>query len=143
MIVRCLRLHDDAVLPTRAYEGDAGFDLRSVERVELAPHGRALVPCGFAIELPEGACALVLPRSGLAARHGVTCLNAPGLIDSGYRGEITVCLHNTDPTEPFVVEPGMRIAQLLVSELVAVCFESSGALTTSERGSGGFGSSGL
>ena len=143
MIVRCLRLHEDAVLPTQAYAGDAGFDLCSVERVELAPHGRGLVPCGFAIELPDQACALVLPRSGLAARHGVTCLNAPGLIDSGYRGEITVCLHNTDPIEPFVVEPGMRIAQLLVTEVAAVRFESSGALSTSERGSGGFGSSGL
>ena len=143
MIVRCLRLHDDAVLPTQAYDGDAGFDLCSVERVMLAPHGRALVPCGFAIELPDGTCALVLPRSGLAARHGVTCLNAPGLIDSGYRGEITVCLHNTDPIEPFVVEPGMRIAQLLVTEVAAVRFESSGTLSTSARGSGGFGSSGL
>ncbi len=143
MIVRCLRLHDDAVLPTQAYEGDAGFDLCSVDRIELAPHGRALVPCGFAIELPEQACALVLPRSGLAARHGVTCLNAPGLIDSGYRGELTVCLHNTDPTETFVVEPGMRIAQLLVTQLSNVRFETSDALSASERGSGGFGSSGL
>lgn len=143
MIVRCLRLHDDAVLPRQAYEGDAGFDLCSVERIELAPHGRALVPCGFAIELPEQACALVLPRSGLAARHGVTCLNAPGLIDSGYRGELTVCLHNTDPTETFVVEPGMRIAQLLVTQLSTVRFETSDALSASERGSGGFGSSGL
>ena len=143
MIVRCLRLHEDAVLPTQAYAGDAGFDLCSVERVELAPHGRGLVPCGFAIELPDQACALVLPRSGLAARHGVTCLNAPGLIDSGYRGEITVCLHNTDPREPFIVEPGMRIAQLLVTRLSTVRFESSDELTVSERGSGGFGSSGL
>ena len=143
MIVRCLRLHEDASLPTQAYVGDAGFDLRSVARVELPPHGRSLVPCGFAIELPAGTCALVLPRSGLAARHGVTCLNAPGLVDSGYRGELTVCLHNTDARSTFVVEPGMRVAQLLVMPLPYVHFEDVDLLSASRRGGEGFGSSGL
>ena len=143
MNVTCRRLHPDAIVPSQAYQGDAGFDLCAVARVELPPHGRALVPCGFAIELEAGSCALVLPRSGLAATHGVTCLNAPGLIDSGYRGELRVVLHNTDPVQTFVVDSGMRIAQLLVVALPAVEFSEATELSESERGSGGFGSSGV
>ena len=108
------RLHADAVVPQRAYTGDAGLDLASCERVELDPGERALVGTGLAVAIPEGYAGFVQPRSGLAARHGLTVVNSPGLVDSGYRGELRVVLLNTDRTEPFVVEPGMRIAQLVV-----------------------------
>src|SRR5262249_13799540 len=137
-----VRVRPGAVLPERAYQHDAAFDLVAAEPAQLSPGGRATVPCGVAIELPPGACALVLPRSGLAARHGVTLLNAPGLIDAGYRGELQAILHNTGE-EPFAVEPGMRIAQLLVLELPAVTLQLADALAGSERGARGLGSSGL
>ena len=136
------RLHADAVLPTRAYPGDAGLDLVACERVELAPGARATVATGIAIAIPPGHAGLVLPRSGLAARHGVSVVNAPGLIDEGYRGEVKVILLNTDAAEPFVVEPGMRIAQLVVVRVPELELHEVAELAVSERGGDGFGSSG-
>ena len=135
-------LHPDARPPARAYEGDAGFDLVSVEAAELTPGARASLGCGLAIELPEGTCGLVLPRSGLARDHGVTVVNSPGLVDSGYRGEIRVTLLNTDRDETFQVEPGMRIAQLVVVALPQVAVTLRDELAASARGEQGFGSSG-
>ena len=135
-------LHPDARPPARAYEGDAGFDLVSVEAAELTPGARASLGCGIAIELPEGTCGLVLPRSGLARDHGVTVVNSPGLVDSGYRGEIRVTLLNTDRDETFQVEPGMRIAQLVVVALPEVAVTLRDELAASARGEQGFGSSG-
>ncbi len=135
------RLREDAVLPTRAYAHDAGLDLAACERVELGPGERALVPTGLAIAIPEGHAGFVQPRSGLAARHGITIVNTPGLIDSGYRGELQVALLNTDARAPFVVEPGMRIAQLVVLALPAVAAVEVDELPDSQRGVRGFGSS--
>ena len=135
------RLRDDALLPAQAYEGDAGLDLAACERVELGPGERALVGTGVAVAIPDGYAGLVLPRSGLAARHGLTIVNAPGLIDSGYRGELKVILLNTDAREPFVVEPGMRIAQLVLVEAASVRLVEVDELPESERGVRGFGSS--
>jgi dUTP pyrophosphatase len=136
------RLREDAVLPSQAYAGDAGMDLSSCERVEIAPGERAVVGTGLAVAIPEGYAGFVLPRSGLAARHGLGKVNSPGLIDAGYRGEVKVILLNTDRHEPFVVEPGMRIAQLLVLELPEVRPVEVAELPESERGPGGLGSSG-
>jgi dUTP pyrophosphatase len=136
------RLRDDAVLPQRAYEHDAGFDLSAYERVALAPGERATVGTGLAIALPSGYAAFVQPRSGLAARNGITIVNSPGLVDAGYRGEIMVVLHNTDREHEFVVEPGMRIAQLVVVRLPEVALSEVEALPESERGARGYGSSG-
>ena len=135
------RLHADAVVPQRAYTGDAGLDLASCERVELAPGERALVGTGLAVAIPEGYAGFVQPRSGLAARHGLTVVNSPGLVDSGYRGELRVVLLNTDRTEPFVVEPGMRIAQLVVLQVPELELVEVDELPSSERGVRGFGSS--
>jgi dUTP pyrophosphatase len=135
------RLHEDAVLPSQAYEGDAGFDLTAYEAVTLAPGERAVVPTGIAVEIPEGYAGFVQPRSGLAARHGLGVVNSPGLVDSGYRGEIRVVLLNTDAREPFSVEPGMRIAQLVVAPVASVRLVEVEELATSERGARGFGSS--
>jgi dUTP pyrophosphatase len=135
------RLRDDAVVPTQAYPGDAGLDLTSCERVQLGPGERAVVGTGLAVAIPEGHAGFVQPRSGLAAEHGITILNAPGLIDSGYRGEIRVVLHNTDPSQAFLVEPGMRIAQLVVMLLADVEPTEVDELPPSERGVRGFGSS--
>ena len=135
------RLRDDAVLPGQAYEGDAGFDLVSCEGVTLAPGERAIVPTGVAVEIPHGYAGFVQPRSGLAARHGIGVVNSPGLIDSGYRGEIRVVLLNTDASESFTVEPGMRIAQLVVAPVASVRIVEVKELATSERGTRGFGSS--
>jgi dUTP pyrophosphatase len=135
------RLRPDAVVPTRAYAGDAGLDLASCERVELAPGARALVGTGLAVAIPDGYAGFVQPRSGLAAKHGISIVNTPGLVDSGYRGELRVALLNTDTRETFVVEPGMRIAQLVVMpvpELEPVVVDE---LPESERGVRGFGSS--
>ena len=137
------KLRDDAVLPTRAYDGDAGLDLVAAEHAELAPGARALVGTGIAVAIPEGHAGLVVPRSGLAAEHGLSVVNAPGLIDAGYRGELMVILLNTDARETFVVEPGMRIAQLVVLELPQVETVEVTELPESERGPGGLGSSGL
>jgi dUTP pyrophosphatase len=135
------RLRDDAVVPTRAYAGDAGLDLAACERVELAPGERALVGTGLAVAIPEGYAGFVQPRSGLAAKHGITIVNTPGLVDSGYRGELRVILHNTDAHQTFVVEPGMRIAQLVLLELPGVDPVVVDELPASERGVRGFGSS--
>ena len=138
-----LRLDPDLPLPAYARAGDAGIDLIAREDVTLAPAGgRALVATGIAIALPEGYAGLVQPRSGLAFKHGVTVLNTPGLIDSGYRGELKVCLINHDPTEPFEVTRGERIAQLVVQAVEHVTFVEVDTLDDSERGDKGFGSSG-
>ena len=138
-----LRLDPDLPLPAYARAGDAGIDLVAREDVTLAPAGgRALVATGIAIALPEGYAGLVQPRSGLAFKHGVTVLNTPGLIDSGYRGELKVCLINHDPTEPFEVTRGERIAQLVVQAVEHVAFVEVNTLDDSERGDKGFGSSG-
>jgi dUTP pyrophosphatase len=136
------RLRDDAVLPARAYPGDAGLDLVACERHEIGPGERALVGTGIAVAIPEGHAGLVTPRSGLAAKNGVTIVNAPGLVDSGYRGELRVILHNTDRREPLVVEPGMRIAQLVVVAVPEAVLREVDELPASERGASGFGSSG-
>ena len=136
------RLREDAVLPTRAYPGDAGLDLAACERREVGPGERALVGTGIAVAIPDGHAGLVTPRSGLAARNGITILNTPGLVDSGYRGELRVILHNTDRAAPFVVEPGMRIAQLVVVAVPQAELCEVEALPESSRGAGGFGSSG-
>ena len=135
------RLRDGAVVPTRAYAGDAGLDLAACERVELGPGERAMVGTGLAVAIPDGYAGYVQPRSGLAARHGITIVNTPGLVDSGYRGELRVILLNTDPREPFVVEPGMRIAQLVVVPIPEVEPIEVDELPESERGVRGFGSS--
>ena len=136
------RLRADAVLPQRAYAGDAGFDLAACERVELDPGERAVVGTGLAVALPEGYAGFVQPRSGLADRHGISIVNAPGLIDSGYRGELKVILLNTDATHSFVVEPGMRIAQLVVLEVPELELVETDELPATERGARGHGSSG-
>jgi dUTP pyrophosphatase len=136
------RLHEDAVLPERAYAGDAGLDLAACERHELAPGERAIVGTGLAVAIPEGHAGFVQPRSGLAAKHGLTIGNTPGLVDEGYRGEIRVVLLNTDAREPFVVEPGMRIAQLVIVAVPASGLREVDELPPSERGAAGFGSSG-
>jgi dUTP pyrophosphatase len=135
------RLRPDAVLPQRAYEGDAGLDLVACERVELAPGERAVVGTGIAVAIPEGHAGFVQPRSGLAARHGISIVNTPGLVDAGYRGELRVILLNTDATEPFVVEPGMRIAQLVVMPVASFEIVELDELPDTERGVRGFGSS--
>ena len=138
-----LRLDPDLPLPAYARSGDAGVDLVAREDVTLAPAGgRALVPTGIAIALPDGYAGFVQPRSGLAFKHGVTCLNSPGLIDSGYRGELKVCLINHDPIEPFDVKRGERIAQLVIQAVEQVDFVEVEVLDESERGDKGFGSSG-
>jgi dUTP diphosphatase len=129
------------VLPSRAYSGDAGLDLAACERVELAPGERALVPTGLAVAIPEGYAGFVQPRSGLASEHGITIVNTPGLVDSGYRGELRVALLNTDRRSTFVVEPAMRIAQLVVVPVPAVEPVEVDELPLSERGVRGFGSS--
>ena len=129
-------------MPTRAYAGDAGLDLASCERVELAPGERALVGTGLAVAIPDGYAGFVQPRSGLAAKHGISIVNTPGLVDSGYRGELLVNLVNHDDGEPFVVEPGMRIAQLVILQVPPVELVEVDELPQSVRGAGGFGSSG-
>ena len=129
------------MLPSRAYDGDAGLDLAACERHELPPGGRAVVPTGVAVAIPPGYAGFVQPRSGLAARHGITIVNTPGLVDSGYRGEVNIVLLNTDPEETFVVEPSMRIAQLVVVPVAPVEPVESAQLPASERGPRGFGSS--
>ena len=135
------RLRPDAVVPARAYNGDAGLDLSACERVDLAPGERALVPTGLAVAIPEGYAGFVQPRSGLAAKHGISIVNTPGLVDSGYRGELLVNLVNTDTSEPFVVEAGMRIAQLVILRVPELELVEVDELPESERGVRGFGSS--
>jgi dUTP diphosphatase len=135
------RLREDARVPERAYPGDAGLDLSACEEVRLGPGERALVGTGLAVAIPEGYAGFVQPRSGLAARHGIAVVNSPGLIDSGYRGEIKVVLLNTDRERTFVAEPGERIAQLVVLPVPEVAVREVGMLPGSERGVRGFGSS--
>jgi dUTP pyrophosphatase len=136
-----LRLREDATLPERAYSGDAGFDLSTCERIELGPGERAVVPTGLAVAIPEGYAGFVQPRSGLAAREGISVVNSPGLIDSGYRGEIRVVLLNTDVGHTFVAEPGDRIAQLVVLSVPELELVEVDELPATERGVRGFGSS--
>ena len=135
------RLRPGAVVPQRAYAGDAGLDLSACERVEIAAGERAVVGTGVAVAIPEGFAGFVQPRSGLASRHGITIVNTPGLVDSGYRGELRVILLNTDRDHAFVVEPGMRIAQLVVVPVAETEPVEVEELPASERGVRGFGSS--
>ena len=135
------RLRNDATLPVQSYAGDAGLDLAACGRHEVGPGERAVIPTGLALEIPEGYGGFVLPRSGLAARNGITLLNAPGLIDAGYRGEVQVVFHNTDREETFVVEPGMRVAQLVVLPVPDLALVEREELAQTERGERGFGSS--
>lgn len=139
--LRVVRLRPEARLPARAYPGDAGLDLAACERVELGPGERALVPTGIAVAVPEGHAGFVQPRSGLAARDGITIVNSPGLIDSGYRGEVKIVLLNTDRERTFVAEPGERIAQLVVLPVPALDLVEVDELPESPRGARGFGSS--
>jgi dUTP pyrophosphatase len=136
------RLREDAVIPDRAYEGDAGLDLAACDRVELGPGERAVIGTGLAVAIPEGYAGFVQPRSGLADRHGISIVNSPGLIDSGYRGEIKVILLNTDASTPFVVDPGMRIAQLVILPVPELELMETDELPATERGVRGYGSSG-
>jgi dUTP pyrophosphatase len=135
------RVRPEARLPERAYSGDAGLDLAACERVELAPGERAVVGTGLAVAIPEGYAGFVQPRSGLAARHGIAVVNSPGLIDSGYRGELQVVLLNTDHERPFVADAGERIAQLVVVAVPDLGLREVEELPASERGVRGFGSS--
>jgi dUTP diphosphatase len=135
------RLHPDAAVPAAAYDGDAGLDLASVEEAELRPGERRTVATGIAVAIPPGHAGFVQPRSGLAARHGITVVNSPGLIDSGYRGEVKVVLLNTDSSETFRIAPGDRIAQLVVLALPEVRIAVTDELPGSERAHRGFGSS--
>ncbi|HJS69653.1 MAG TPA: dUTP diphosphatase [Gaiellaceae bacterium] len=136
-----VRLHAEARLPERAYAGDAGLDLATCQRVELGPGERAVVPTGLAVAIPEGYAGFVQPRSGLAARQGISVVNSPGLIDAGYRGEIRVVLLNTDTEHTFVAEPGDRIAQLVVLPIPGLELVEVDELPATERGVRGFGSS--
>ena len=142
MELRVTRLSDEARLPQRAHDGDAGLDLHAAEAARLGPGERASVGTGIAIEIPDGHAGLVLPRSGLAMRHGIALVNAPGLIDSGYRGELRVLLLNTDRSDAFEIEPGDRIAQLVVTRVAGAEPVEVAELAVSARGEGGFGSSG-
>lgn len=136
------RLRPDAVVPRRAYPGDAGLDLVACEEVVIEPGGRAVVGTGLAVAVPAGHAGLVVPRSGIAARHGISVVNGPGLIDPGYRGEVKVILLNTDRAEPFRVEAGDRLAQLVIVEVSALEPVEVDELDETERGAGGLGSSG-
>ena len=136
------RLHPEARIPVRAHDGDAGLDLHSVQALTLAPGARAMVPTGIAVAIPHGQAGLVLPRSGLAAKRGIALVNAPGLIDAGYRGELRVLLLNTDRDEPCEIAVGDRIAQLVLIRVELAPTLEVAELDSSERGDGGFGSSG-
>jgi dUTP pyrophosphatase len=136
------KMKDGATVPSRAHPGDAGLDLYACEPAHIGPGERWSVGTGVAVQIPEGHAGLVLPRSGLARDHGIGLANAPGLIDAGYRGELRVLLLNNDPAETFRVEPGDRIAQLVITPVALAEPVESAALTESVRGDGGFGSSG-
>ena len=138
-----MKLNEKAIVPQKAYKGDAGYDLCSVEEVELAPFERVLVATGLAVAIPEGYAGFVVPRSGLAIKQGLSLVNAPGLIDSNYRGEVKVILINLDPKTPIRIHIGDRIAQLVIQNIEEVSFNQVSHLDSSERGSGGFGSSGV
>jgi dUTP pyrophosphatase len=141
--LRFVKLNEKATLPTRAHDNDAGLDLYAAESARLAPGARVSVGTGLAAQIPEGVGGLVLPRSGMALKHGVTLVNAPGLIDPGYRGEVRVLLLNTDRTQGFQISPGDRIAQLLLVPVAHANPLQADALDESTRGEGGFGSSGF
>jgi dUTP pyrophosphatase len=140
--LRFVALDPRATLPARAHPGDAGLDLCALEPAVLDPGARTSIPTGLAVEIPAGCAGFVLPRSGLAARHGVTVVNAPGLVDSGYRGELRVLLMNTDREAPFALSTGDRIAQLVVVRIELLVPVEAAVLTDSARGAGGFGSTG-
>ncbi len=140
--ISLLRLDPELPAPSYAHPGDAGADIHAAVEVTLQPGERALVPTGIALALPEGFVALVHPRSGLAARHGISIVNAPGTIDAGYRGEVKVCLVNTDTDEPFTVRRGDRIAQLVIQRFETAAFVEVADLPDSVRGDGGYGSTG-
>lgn len=142
MELKVSRLDPGATLPSRAHEGDAGLDLYACEAAHIGPGERWSVGTGIAVEIPAGHAGLVLPRSGLAKKHGISLVNSPGLIDAGYRGEVRVLLLNTDPAETFRVEPGDRIAQLAIAPIAIAEPVEAEALAESTRGDGGFGSSG-
>ena len=142
LLVRVRRVHDDAVLPSYAHPGDAGADLTTTVDVRLEPGERALVPTGISVALPEGYVGLVHPRSGLAARCGLSIVNTPGTVDAGYRGELKVMLINLDPREPIVLDRGDRIAQLVVQRVEHADFVEVDELPASVRGDGGHGSTG-
>ena len=142
LTVKVVRLDDDLPLPAYARDGDAGLDLLARCAVRLGAGEWGVVPTGIAIELPPGFAGFVLPRSGLAAKHGVTCLNTPGLIDAGYRDELRVLLVNTDPKDDYEVHRGDRIAQLVIQRVECADFVPAGSLPDSERGTGGFGHTG-
>jgi dUTP pyrophosphatase len=142
MELRIAKLKDEARVPSRAHAGDAGLDLYACEAAHLGPGERWSVGTGVAVEIPEGHAGLILPRSGLARDHGIALVNAPGLIDAGYRGEVRVLLLNTDPAETFRIAPGERIAQLVVAPVAIAEPIEVEALSESTRGDGGFGSSG-
>jgi dUTP pyrophosphatase len=142
VILRFRRLADGALPPAQAHEGDAGYDLHAAEEATIDPGARASVGTGIAVAIPPGRAGLVLPRSGLAARHGIALVNAPGLIDSGYRGEVRVLLLNTDRKHAFRVSVGDRVAQLLVVRFEAPEVREEASLEATSRGEGGFGSSG-
>lgn len=137
-----MKLKAEARLPSRSHEGDAGLDLYACEAAHIGPGERWSVGTGVGVEIPEGHAGLVLPRSGLARDHGIALVNAPGLIDSGYRGELRVLLLNTDPAETFRVGPGDRIAQLVLTPITIAEPAEAATLSESPRGEGGFGSSG-
>ena len=143
VIVRMRRLSDDVVLPTFAHAGDAGMDLRSIETVTLQPMERRLVATGLAVAIPDGYAGLVLPRSGLALKKGLTIANTPGLIDAHYRGELKVIAINVDPKNPVTIEAGDRIAQLVIQRIPEVQIVEVDELDDTDRGEGGFGSSGI
>ena len=137
------RLDETLEMPAYAYAGDAGLDLRSSEDVVLKPFERKLVPCGIAMAIPKGFAGFVMPRSGLAAKHGISIVNSPGLIDSNYRGEIKAILINLDAHDDFVIKRGDRIAQIVILETPSVALEEVDELESTSRGDGGFGSSGV
>lgn len=143
VVVRIRRLSDDVVLPSYAHEGDAGMDLRAMETVTLQPFERRLVATGLAIAIPDGYAGLVLPRSGLAIKKGLTVANTPGLIDAHYRGELKVIAINVDPNDPVTIEAGDRIAQLVIQRIPEVQLVEVDELDDTDRGEGGFGSSGV
>ena len=142
MQLRFKKLRDDAIVPTQAHAGDAGSDLYAVEGAMLGPGARAKVPTGVAVAIPEGHAGLILPRSGLAHKHGITLTNTPGLIDSGYRGELQVLMLNTDRETAYEVKPGDRIAQLMIVAFAAPEWSEVEDFDVTTRGDGGFGSSG-
>lgn len=140
--LRFIRLSERATLPTRAHDGDAGLDLHAAEGARIGPGERVSVGTGLAVAIPRGLAGLVVPRSGLALKHGIALVNSPGVIDSGYRGELRVLLINTDTSSEFSVSPGDRVAQMLLCPIAAASPLEADALDDTRRGSGGFGSSG-